>query len=107
MKSLNNSSYYEKELERAEKIKARVEKWSLAIKEARKNKAYIEKLTSELKSKIEIVRKNRDISRTWIHVDMDMFYAAVAILDDPTLYNINIKIIKVDKCDNKYFFTVP
>lgn len=27
----------------------------------------------------------RDLSRTWLHVDMDAFYAAVETLSNPTL----------------------
>jgi DNA polymerase kappa len=33
-------------------------------------------------------KEERDLTRTWIHVDMDMFYAAVAVLDDPTLKDV-------------------
>lgn len=32
-----------------------------------------------------MIKKERDLSRTWIHVDMDAFYAAVEMRDDPTL----------------------
>ena len=34
---------------------------------------------------IDGIRKERVLSRTWIHVDMDMFFAAVEIKDDPEL----------------------
>ena len=35
--------------------------------------------------KIEQIKKERSLKRTWIHVDMDAFYAAVEMRDDPTL----------------------
>lgn len=59
--------------------------WRQKIDNARLNKAYWESLTKELKHKVHKLEDERDLSRTWIHVDMDMFYAAVAILDNPSL----------------------
>lgn len=34
----------------------------------------------------------KDLSRTWIHVDMDAFYAAVEIRDDPSLESVPLAI---------------
>lgn len=34
---------------------------------------------------IDMYRNEWIISRTWIHIDMDMFFAAVEIRDDPDL----------------------
>lgn len=31
--------------------------------------------------------KQREVRRTWMHIDMDMFYAAVEIRDNPSLRN--------------------
>ena len=31
------------------------------------------------------IEKERNLSRTWAHIDMDMFYAAVEIRDNPKL----------------------
>lgn len=39
----------------------------------------------EVKRRIEIFRRDRDLTRTWLHVDMDMFYAAVEIRERPEL----------------------
>ena len=44
------------------------------------------KLEANVRRKIKIIKKERDYLRTWIHVDMDAFYAAVEMRDDPTLY---------------------
>ena len=37
-------------------------------------------------------RESRLLNRTWIHMDMDMFYAAVEIRDDPKLANVPLAI---------------
>ena len=31
------------------------------------------------------MERGRDLTRTWMHIDMDMFYAACEIRDDPRL----------------------
>lgn len=52
---------------------------------AKKDSVLWEKLEKNVSRKIKIIRRERDLSRTWIHVDMDAFYAAVEMWDDPTL----------------------
>lgn len=41
---------------------------------------------------LEAMEDHRDLSRTWIHIDMDMFYAAVEIRDNPKLANVPLAI---------------
>lgn len=38
------------------------------------------------------IEKDRELDRTWLHIDMDMFYAAVEIRDEPELANIPLAI---------------
>lgn len=35
--------------------------------------------------KIVQLEASRDLTKTWLHTDMDAFYAAVEILDNPSL----------------------
>ena len=38
------------------------------------------------------LQQHRDLSRTIVHVDMDMFYAAVEMRDDPRLQDIPMAV---------------
>jgi DNA polymerase kappa len=40
---------------------------------------------NDAKNLIQKCESERDLTRTWIHIDMDMFYAAVEIRDRPDL----------------------
>ena len=40
----------------------------------------------------QTIEESRDLSRTWVCVDMDMFFAAVAMRDDPSLRDIPMAI---------------
>ena len=41
---------------------------------------------------INCLRVDRDLSRTIVHVDMDMFYAAVEIRDNPALRGVPMAV---------------
>lgn len=47
-------------------------------------KLYKAKL-NDAKALIAELERDRDLSHTWFHIDMDMFYAAVEIRDRPEL----------------------
>ncbi|CAI2359766.1 unnamed protein product [Moneuplotes crassus] len=86
------SSYYKKKQERTEKAKAKAKEWMKEIRKLKSNRSYWSKVTKQLNNKASDMRSKRDLSRTWIHVDMDMFYAAVAIHDNPSLKDIPIAV---------------
>eukprot|EP00798_Chlamydomonas_sp_ICE-L_P013199 gene13199-19034_t len=43
-------------------------------------------------SKIEVLEVHRDLSRTWLHVDMDAFFAAVHMLENPKLRDVPMAV---------------
>jgi len=51
----------------------------------RKNEKLWDKTVKEVAHRINVFKEERRLDRTWIHVDMDMFYAACEIRDRPDL----------------------
>jgi len=53
----------------------------------RAQRLFHDKLSNTIKTAVTSFRMqlNKDLHSTWLHVDMDMFYAAVAIRDNPKL----------------------
>eukprot|EP00347_Sterkiella_histriomuscorum_P000280 403376484 len=83
--SITNKQYYITQEEKIEKVEAKVAAYKAKIQQYRQNTQLWEKTQQEVKRRLEIYRKERNITRTWLHVDMDMFYAAIEIRDRPDL----------------------
>jgi DNA polymerase kappa len=47
---------------------------------------------SDAKTFLADLERERDLTRTWFHIDMDMFYAAVEIRDQPELATLPIAV---------------
>jgi DNA polymerase kappa len=76
-----NSEYYKTEERRLIMVKQKVAKYKSKIARAKDNKSAWATREFEVKRKVITHAKDLDTSRTWVHVDMDMFYAAVSWLD--------------------------
>lgn len=60
-------------------------KYLAKIKETQAQKDVWKAVSGEVNKKVQMIRKEHKTNRTWIHVDMDAFYAAVEVRDDPSL----------------------
>lgn len=80
-----DSDYYKREMERTEAAKQKAKEYLKKIESYKKNERLWSKTQSEVKSIINETEKERELNRTWMHIDMDMFYAAVEIRDQPEL----------------------
>lgn len=77
------SRFYENEMKKEKQVAERIRKQSISLKSITEQQRY-----EALEATDQIVReleKSRDLSRTFVHIDMDAFYAAVEILDNPAL----------------------
>ena len=82
-----NSSIYLKEKARKEKIKDIVLKEKIKLETFNADQQLKDRLNKQKDIKINKIKKTRNLDKIWLHLDMDMFYAAVEIRDNPLLAN--------------------
>ncbi|ELT96692.1 hypothetical protein CAPTEDRAFT_210052 [Capitella teleta] len=84
------SKYYENEQRKEEQVKAKIAAQHKQIQsfDARE----IEKSELQADAMLAAIEEMRDFSRTIVHIDMDAFYAAVEMRDNPSLKNIPMAV---------------
>jgi len=87
-----SSKYYESEEKKLQEVKEKCKRYQERVDHVRSDKVVWEKIKHEVKRKIEEIKTELDLSRTWIHVDMDAFYAAVEMRDNPLLIDKPIAV---------------
>ncbi|XP_004613190.2 DNA polymerase kappa isoform X1 [Sorex araneus] len=83
MEATKGSRYYENELKKEKQVNKRIEnlmqqKAQITNQQLRKAQLQVDRFAMELE-------QNRDLSSTIVHIDMDAFYAAVEMRDNPEL----------------------
>jgi DNA polymerase kappa len=85
-----NSAHYRNENRKEEKVEAKIREMRAA--HARLTPEHLARIQRDVDARVKTLEKKRDLSRTWIHVDMDAFYAAVHTLENPSLARIPIAV---------------
>ena len=85
-----NSAHYRNENRKEEKVDAKIREMRAA--HARLTPEHLARIQRDVDARVKTLEKMRDVSRTWIHVDMDAFYAAVHTLENPSLARIPIAV---------------
>ncbi|NXD45462.1 POLK polymerase, partial [Copsychus sechellarum] len=83
MEATKGSKFYENELKKDQQVNQRIEKMmqlkeKITAQQLLKAQLQVDKLVMELE-------QNRNLSSTIVHIDMDAFYAAVEMRDNPEL----------------------
>eukprot|EP00347_Sterkiella_histriomuscorum_P000041 403377409 len=92
--SSKSSEFYRSEEKKLVEVKERCRRYQEKVDQIKKDPIQFERMLIEVKTKTEMLKKERCLRRTWIQVDMDAFYAAVEIRDDPNLEKIPIAVAK-------------
>lgn len=82
---VSNKMYYILKEKKMRDIQAKAEKMVEKVNKIKSNSAVWAKNTNECKRRHRVYKEEMDIERTWMHVDMDMFFAACEIRDRPDL----------------------
>lgn len=79
------SDYFNREMKRSEDARLKATELMKKIELHQQNEKLWKLDVTHVKGLIGEIEKSRDLDRTWAHIDMDMFYAAVEIRDNPSL----------------------
>lgn len=79
------SDYYNREMKRTEEAQAKAKELQKKVDMHRSNEKLWKQDVSTVKQLMNEIEEGRQLDRTWAHIDMDMFYAAVEIRDNPSL----------------------
>ncbi|XP_068729866.1 DNA polymerase kappa-like [Montipora capricornis] len=77
------SRFYENEMKKEKQVAERIRKQSACLQKINEEQRHEALQTTDLI--VRELEKARDLRRTFVHIDMDAFYAAVEILDNPLL----------------------
>ncbi|CDW84079.1 dna polymerase iv kappa [Stylonychia lemnae] len=94
------SEYYLKEESKKKECLIRIKRFRNKIQTLSSNTIQWQKTRELVSGLLQRYEKDRYIDRTWIYIDMDMFFAAVEIRDDPSLNDKPVAVF-----DNKMIMT--
>lgn len=87
-----NSAIYRKNQIDRYKIQEQAEDWKSQLKLFHSNASLQENILKLMTPKIQEIRKSRIDTQIWFHIDMDMFFAAVEIRDNPSLKDLPVAV---------------
>ena len=90
LEASKGSSYYENELKKEQKVSERIAKLRKDLK--RFTAMEIQKAEQEADKEVTQLESERDLSNIIVHVDMDAFYAAVEMRDEPKLKSVPMAV---------------
>ena len=87
-----NSRIFKKNEEDLAYLKQEILSVEKKLENFHKNEILYNQVAQLAKSRIEFLKEQRRFDKIWMHLDMDMFFAAVEIQDNPSLANIPMAV---------------
>jgi len=87
-----NSRIFKKNEEDLAYLKQEVLSLEKKLENFHKNEILYNQVAQLAKSRIEFLKEQRRFDKIWMHLDMDMFFAAVEIKDNPSLANVPMAV---------------
>lgn len=88
-----DSDFYKQQLTRDSQIQEKIASMQVEIDQfLAQGESHIRRFREEVEEKTAEIESKRVLTQTWIHVDMDMFYAAVEIRDKPELKELPVAV---------------
>jgi len=87
-----NSSITKKKQEEYDFALKVVEDWKLKLETLHKSPLIYDQNKKLAEMKMKEIENTRDLTNIWMHIDMDMFYAAIEIRDNPSLKDLPIAV---------------
>ena len=80
-----DSAHYRKQQAKTERAVQKGKRLQQKIEAYKQNEKLYRQYAGEARGLMGDLERDRDLTRTWFHIDMDMYYAAVEIRDSPSL----------------------
>lgn len=85
-----DSAFFQNSLRQNERVEARIQ--DMQAKLSQLSRARRERLSAEIDCQVAKLESSRTLARTIVVVDMDMFYAAVEMRDNPALRDVPLAV---------------
>lgn len=92
LESTHKSQYFKTQESKLRSVEQKVKRYLYKLRNFKQNKELWTQTKVQVKKMVDKYVKEREVRHTWLHVDMDMFYAAVELRDNPNLANKPIAV---------------